>query len=252
MSKCRELEPLLTSYIDGEATSSARASVEAHLERCPRCRHRVAGERAAREVLVAHRGGLRTCASEHLRAKCAAHRLRRSGLAALRARSWVPLMVAATVVLALAGAVVVGLSDNVEALSAQLTLEHMRCFHFAPERLAHTDAATAARDWAAGQGWTLQVPESSQPAQLELLGVRKCTTASGRPAHVLYRWHGQPLSMFVLRHTLDPRAPVDAVVKTFGHGAVIWSGRDRTYIVLARGEPADLRPIVSYMKTQAR
>lgn len=252
MRKCQDLEPLLASYVDGEAPAQASASVDAHLDRCPPCRDRVSSERAAREVLIACRARLRPCASEHLRARCAAHRLRRSGVFARNARTWVPLSLAATLVLAVAGAFVFGLNDNVEAVAAQLTLDHVRCFQLAPERLAHADAAEAGRDWAASQGWALQVPASAPRVELELLGVRRCVTASGSTAHLLYKWRGDPLSVFVLPRTLGRHRPVDEIVETFGHEAVVWSARDRTYIVLAHGRPAGLAPLVGYMKAQAR
>lgn len=252
MSKCQDLEPLLASYVDGEAPTDARASVDAHLDRCPTCRDRVAGERAARTVLTARRARLRPCASEHLRARCAAHRLRRSGLFARSARAWVPLSLAATLMLAVTGAFVFGLNDNLEAVAAQLTLDHVRCFQLAPERLTHTDAATAGREWAASQGWTLQVPESSAAAQLELLGIRRCVTASGSTAHLLYKWRGQPLSVFVLPRTLRRNARLDETVDNFGHEAVVWSAGDRTYVVLAHGRPADLGSVIGYIRTRAR
>jgi anti-sigma factor RsiW len=252
MSKCRELEPLFASYVDGEAPTDARAWVDAHLDRCPPCRTRVAGERAAREVLTSRSSHLRPCASDHLRARCAAHRLRHSRFFAMRGRAWVPLSVAATLILAIGGAFLFGLNDNVEAVAAQLTLDHVRCFQVAPERLAHADAAGAGRDWAASQGWALQVPASSAAAQIELLGVRRCMTASGATAHLLYKWRGEPLSVYVLPRTLRSRAQVDEIVDTFGHEAVVWSARKRTYIVLAHGRPADLGSVVGYMKTQAR
>jgi anti-sigma factor RsiW len=252
MSKCRELEPLFASYVDGEAPTDARAWVDAHLDRCPPCRTRVAGERAAREALISRSSHLRPCASDQLRARCAAHRLRHSRFFAMRGRAWVPLSVAATLILAIGGAFLFGVNDNVEAVAAQLTLDHVRCFQVAPERLAHADAAGAGRDWAASQGWALQVPASSADAQIELLGVRRCMTASGATAHLLYKWRGEPLSVYVLPRTLRGRAQVDEIVDTFGHEAVVWSARNRTYIVLAHGRPADLGSVVGYMKTQAR
>jgi anti-sigma factor RsiW len=252
MSKCRELEPLLASYVDGEAPTDARAWVDSHLDRCPPCRTRVAGERAAREILVTRGKGLRPCASEHLRARCAAHRLRHSKIFALPRGVWMPLSVAATLVLAVAGAFLFGLTDSAAAVAAQLTLDHVGCFQVAPERLAHVDAADAGREWAASQGWTLQVPASSAAAQIELLGVRRCMTASGATAHLLYKWRGEPLSVYVLPRTLRNHAQVDEIVDTFGHEAVLWSARNRTYVVLAHGQPADLGSVVGYMKTQAR
>ena len=251
MSKCQDLEPLLAEYVEGVSPSDARATLDAHLGRCPPCRDRVAGERVARELLVARRGGMRACASEALRTRCAAHRLRRSPLSGARGRTWVPLSLAATLVLAAAGAFVFGLNDSVEAVAAQLTLDHVRCFQLAPERLAHADAASAGQLWAAEHGWTLQVPPSSGPAELELLGVRRCVTASGSTAHMLYRWRGEPLSVFVLPHMLRRHADVDQIVRTFGHEAVVWSARDRTYVVLTHGA-ADVAPVVGYLKTQVR
>jgi anti-sigma factor RsiW len=252
MSKCQELELLLASYVDGEASTDARAWVDAHLDRCPPCRARAAGERVVHEVLHSRGPGLRECASEHLRARCAAHRMRRSRFFAMRRRTWVPLSVAATLILATGGVFVFGLNDNLEAVTVQLMLDHVRCFQVAPERLAHADALGAGREWAASQGWALQVPASSAAAQIELLGVRRCMTASGTTAHLLYKWRGEPLSVYVLPRTLRSRAQEDEIVDTFGHEAVVWSARNRTYIVLAHGRPADLGSVVGYMKTQAR
>jgi anti-sigma factor RsiW len=246
MSKCRDLEPLLASYVDGEAPADARASVDAHIGRCPPCRDRVAGERAARDVLTARGSTLRACASEQLRARCAGNQVRRSP-----GRRWVPLSLAATLVLAVAGAFAFGLHDNVQAVAAQLTLDHLGCFQVAPERLTHVDASTAERKWAASHGWALQVPASSPAAQLELLGVRRCITASGTTAHLLYRWRGEPLSVFVLPRLLRRRGQGDDIIENLRHEAVVWSAQDRTYVVLAHGAAANLAPVVGYMKAQA-
>lgn len=256
MSKCQELEPLLAPYVDGEAQPDARATVDAHLDRCARCRQRVAGERTARVVLAARRTQIRPCASEHLRARCAAQRLRRAGMFAGGTRRWLPLSLAATLLLALSGAFVFGLNDSVQAVATQLTLDHMRCFQVAPQRLTHADAASASREWMAARGWPIHVPASSAAQQLELLGVRRCLTARGSTAHLLYRWRGEPLSLFVLPRALkgggDQLAQSDEIVDTFGHEAVFWSTGDRTYVVLTHGRPINLAPVVGYMKTEAR
>src|SRR5512141_1270372 len=117
MSKCRDLEPLLASYVDGEAPADQRAAVDAHIERCPPCRARVAGERAAVDVLRARRDALRTCASDALRARCAAHRRRAPIAGVLARRPWIPLSLAATVLLAVAGVFVLGLNNSVQAIA---------------------------------------------------------------------------------------------------------------------------------------
>jgi anti-sigma factor RsiW len=264
MSKCRDLDPLFAPYADGEVAADDRASLEAHLERCPPCRERVAEQRTVRAVLVARRPTLRACASDHLRARCAAsarHSTRGPFpfLAGGAARRWVPLSLAATLLLAVAGAFVFGLNDTVEALAAQLTLDHVTCFQLAPERLAHTDSATASREWTARQGWAIQIPASSASAGLELLGVRRCSMSSGRVAHVMYKWRGEPLSVFVVPRTLrpmrqrqEPGGQPQEIVEKFGHEAIIWTEGDRTYVILARAQPADLQPVVGYVRANAR
>ena len=256
MSKCQDLDPLFAAYADGEVAANDRAAVEAHLERCPPCRERVAEQRTVRAVLAARRPTLRACASAHLRARCAAY-----GRSAARrpfsfglsgaARRWVPLSLAATLVLAVAGAFLFGLNDKVNALTAQLTLDHVTCFQFAPERLGHADASAASREWMAKQGWPIQIPASSVSAELELLGIRRCSMSSGRVAHVMYKWRGEPLSVFVVPRTIR-RMREHEIAEKFGHDAVMWTEGDRTYVVLARARPADLVPVVGYVRANAR
>jgi len=255
MSKCRDLDPLFAPYADGDAPLADRASVEAHLAKCPPCRDRVAEQQTVRAALGARRSSLRGCAPGDLRARCAAQ----AGVSGVRRftgnrafiRRWVPLSVAATIVLAIAGVFLFSPNSRVEALATELTLDHMSCFQFAPERLQHVAASSAEHAWLVKQQWDIHVPESSPANQLELLGVRRCGMGIGRVAHILYRWRGQPLSVFIVPRAVRgarPEEPVD----TLGHEAVMWSGRDRTYIVLARGQPADLEPVVRYVKAHAQ
>jgi anti-sigma factor RsiW len=255
MSKCDDLDPLFGPYADGDAAPADRASVEAHLSRCPPCRRRVAEQRTVHAVLEARRPSLRTCAPGSLHARCAAHaagsNTRRPASRAAFVRRWVPLSVAATMVLAIAGVFLFSPNGRVEALATELTLDHMTCFQFAPERLQHADAVTAEHTWLAKQRWGIHVPESSSANQLELLGVRRCGLGTGRVAHILYKWRGQPLSVFVVPRVIRgtmPKEPLDKL----GHEAIMWSDRDRTYVILARGRPSELVPLVGYMKARAQ
>jgi anti-sigma factor RsiW len=254
MSKCRELDALFAPYAAGEVATEERASVEAHLERCPPCRDRVAIQRTVRGAMLAHRSALRPDASAQLRARCAAQARtstsRPSVASQLTSPRWMPLSLAATLLLAVAGAFLFGVSNNVEALAAQLTLDHVTCFQFAPERLKHVDAATAAHDWAEKQGWAIEIPASSSTSDLELLGVRRCTMTSGRVAHVMYKWHGHPLSVFVVPHSIGLHDQQE-VVEKFGHEAVVWSDANRTYVLLARARPSELTPVVGYVRAHA-
>jgi anti-sigma factor RsiW len=252
--KCQDLDPLFAPYVDGDVAPADRASLEAHLAKCPPCRDRVAEQRTVRAVLAARRPSLRPCAPGELHARCLAQaagsRVRRFGRRPFVTR-WVPLSVAATLVLAIAGVFLFSPNNRVEALAMQLTLDHMTCFQFAPERLRHSDAATAEREWLAKQRWGIHVPQSSAANDLELLGVRRCGIGNGRVAHILYKWHGQPLSVFVVPRTVR-HAPVDEEVDKFGHEAIVWSDHDRTYVILARARPSELAPIVGYMKGRAQ
>ncbi len=254
MSKCRELDALFAPYADGEVATGDRASVEAHLDRCPPCRDRVAIQRSVRDVMVARRSTLRPGASDQLRARCAAYARASvsppSVVIRMASQRWVPLSLAATLLLAVAVVFLFGLNNNVEALTSQLTLDHVACFQYAPERLEHMDASAAAHDWAAKQGWAIEIPASSSSSDLELLGVRPCTVNSRKVAHVLYRWHGQPLSVFVVPHSYRVHDQQEFAEK-FGHEAIVWPGTDRTYVLLTRAQPSELTPVVQYVRANA-
>ena len=72
--------------------------------------------------------------------------------------------------------------------------------------------------------------------------------SSGRVAHVMYMWHGHPLSMFVVPRAINGVPERREFVEKFGHEAVIWSSRDRTYVLLARARPTELEPVVGYVQ----
>lgn len=258
MKKCRDIEPMMAPYVDGEAAPADRAAVAAHIDACGVCRDDVIAQRAARDVLQARRDELRGGASPQLRAQCAAHAQAVSApvgktetppaAPARRAstlRRRIPLAAAATILLAVASVFGLGLNNKVQALAFQMTLDHMKCARFNSSTTA-ADPVAAAQQWTAKFGWPLTVPPSSEPAGLELRAVRRCGVTDGRVAHLIYDWRGEPLSVYVL--------PVSAVegsaeVARFGHESVMWSSNGRTYVVLtgAASRP-DLAGVVQYMR----
>jgi anti-sigma factor RsiW len=252
---CQQIELLFAAYVDDEAETAERATVDAHLRACPPCRDRIAGERAARDVLRARRTGLRPCASPALRARCAAQGVSpaiRSGL--LSRRALIPLSLAAAVVLAVSSSLFF-FGNTVEVLAAQLAVDHVKCFQFAPDRGARpvrVDPLTEARSWETSYGWPLKVPASAVSEELELIGVRRCLSSEGRVAHMMYRWHGQPLSVFVLNSraggTNQGQPEIEEVVTKMGENTVIWSRGDRTYAVVARGPSPDLQQVARYVR----
>jgi mycothiol system anti-sigma-R factor len=266
---CRDLEERLTPYVDGEAPPEARRAIDTHLDACPPCRESAEAESAARTLLHTHREALCTPAPESLRARCAAQLQSadlsvgnppsvirqspqsagvRQGYGARAIRRWVPLSLAATLVLAVAGVFVFGLNDRVEALAASLTVDHVKCFKVTGTD-RHADAAAAERRWHDDQGWPIVVPETSPSEQLTLVDVRRCFTTDGRSAHMMYTWHGAPLSLYVLPENVGR----DRVIDRMGHEAVIWCANSRTYAVVAdAGRAGDLTHVVAYMKAHAK
>ena len=252
MSECRDLEPLFAPYVDGEVPPGDQARVTAHLDECPPCRDRVVAERAARDVLRARRPELRGCASEHLRRRCAAHAAQtpaippvaRSGI--FGGRRLMPLSLAATLLLAIGGVFFFGLNDGVEALAAQLAIDHIKCFQFAPDHTT-VDPDTASQTWLKKYGWALKVPSSASTQELVLLDVRRCLSTDGITAHLLYRWHGQPLSVYVLNDLPRNSNEVERAIEKLGQEAIVWSKQGRTYAVVARARPTDLDQVVKYV-----
>ena len=252
---CGELDERLTPYVDGEAAPAARRAVAGHLAACPPCQQHADAEVAARDLLHKQRAALTARAPESLRVQCAAlqssigirqsARLRQ-GFGAQAIRRWAPLSLAATIVLAVAGVFVFGLNDRVEALAASLAVDHVKCFKVSGG--GHVDAPAAEKTWLADQGWAVVVPPASPAEQLTLVHVRRCFSTDGRAAHMMYSWRGAPVSLYVLPENIGR----DQVVQKVGQQAVIWCANNRTYAVVAEGQPKDLTPIVTYMKAHVR
>ena len=192
MANCREIEAKLAEYVDGHQAEAERAAVERHLQSCPPCRTRAAGERAAHDLVCARRDTLRAPAPGHLRERCAAQRQAARPPAAVLARTpWVRFSLAASVLLAAGLFVLFGWGSSVETYAAQLSADHLKCFQYPPEATSAPDVTLLGRTWQTQSGWGLKVASSSTMEGLTLLGIRKCGSSRGRVAHIFYRWHGE-------------------------------------------------------------
>ena len=259
MADCSNVEPLFTPYVDGEATDADRSAVDAHVRACPPCRERLDAERAARAAIVTHRDTLRCHASSDLKKRCQATRAvsvppsrpAASGRSTLRRVAWVPLSLAATLLLAVGGVFLYGLRGGSEALAAQLVADHVKCFELSPEPRVLPDPRLMARDWASVRGWVLKVPESASAENLQFMGLRRCISTEGLTAHIMYKWKGQPLSVFVLNSDRKQIGPVPHLVERFGQEAIMWSKGGRTYAVVARGRPTDVEHVAKYVQNTA-
>jgi anti-sigma factor RsiW len=260
VNDCRELEPLLAAYADGEAAPADKVRVDAHLQDCGGCRDRVAAQRTICESLKARRSSLCATASEHLKARCreAARSAQvppavQPAVVPTRGRRplyrWAPLTAAATILLAVAAVFGLGLNNKVQALAFQASLDHAKCARF---NMAHhaADPASTAQQWQRRFGWPISVPASVAKDKLELRGLRRCAVTDGQVAHIMYVWQGEPLSLYVLPRRVVGESMTHA--RSVGHDTVMWSKNDRTYMLVSnRPRDAALDEVAAYVRATA-
>ena len=235
MPSCREIDPLVTSYIDGEASPAERAMVNAHLAACPPCRQRAEAETGARDTLRSRVG--HPCAPERLRRRCRKAATPMGRITCTYSPTSLS-MFAAVIVMA-GGVSVYGLTRvSPTVLAAQLTLDHMKCFAL-HQSTAPVDARSAEDQFAQRYGWRLHVPTAPPADRLQLVGVRRCFCGEGPAVHVMYRHQGEPVSLYVLPHVAHSAATSDV----FGHDAVIWTSKDTTFVLLGHEAPAVLQQL---------
>ncbi len=247
MSSCAEIDPLITPYLDDEVTVGERAGVEAHLGRCGNCRSVAEAERRARTIVRSRAVVLTPPAPAGLRARCEAA-LEQGADVVVAARSWggrrwVPLSMAATVLLAVAGVIGYGFNDRLHAsLATQLTLDHAKCFAIGEPTAGAESPRSVEAALQQKYGWEIRVPEGSRDEALELLGARRCLSSEGRVAHVMYRHEGRALSLFVLPGVSRSERSFDIM----GYETVVWAGSGGTYALVGSARPEQMRRMVSY------
>ena len=151
----------------------------------------------------------------------------------------VALALAATMVLALAGALAWGVVRPVEAAAAQLALDHVKCFALfdQPAGLRVSNVRAELRE---RYGWDVALPDDDRDGGLTLVGGRRCVYLDGSVAHILYRHGDERVSVFVLPP--DTRVTEGTAV-VLGYAAVAFRRSGRTYVVLAHQSPARVATI---------
>jgi len=139
---------------------------------------------------------------------------------------------------------------STRVLAAELTADHVKCFGIVNALLGtNADAAVIERAMASTFGWDMHVPQSAD-AGLELVGARPCLYAKGMAAHLMYRHHGQPLSVFMLPQLARPGkyGSEAEMVDVMGHEAAVWSQDGRTFVLVAREPEPEMARVVSVVQ----
>ena len=251
MSDCRRTVERLASYTDGALPPAERADIDRHLAACPPCRAAAAQDSGGRAVLrdqaprlkaEALPPGLRT----RFEALARQHGRRRTP-------AWltglIPGIVTALVIV-LAGSAVLSFvthrSDTV--LAAQLTADHMKCFRI----FAHPDSPAVDQHDLEERledqyGWDIHVPPSSAQDGVQLIGARRCLYADGSIPHVMYRVHGQDVSLYMLEGVQRPPAEVMAL----GHRSRIWTRGATTYVMISAAPQPEFARAAAYVMQEA-
>ena len=249
MKSCEQVDALMTPYVDGEAAAEEMAAVETHLADCPPCRSRASAERAARDVLQARAMALGERVPAGLRARCVAATpdtaAKPPATASLgrRVAGWVPVSMAATLLLAVGGAFFVGQNDRLEvAFAAQLALDHDRCFGHLEDAASSFDRQAAETRLTSDHGLDLTVPEET--TEFDLIDVRRCLYDEGEMAHILCEWQGEPVSLFVV----PERGTREQHLEIVGHDALTWADGKNAYVLVGDRGPVDIRKAQAYIR----
>ena len=254
MTDCQQIDPLVTPYIDGDISPADRDRVDRHLRACPGCHGRVSAEQAMRALVCARRatlagGGVPPA----LRARCAS--LRQAGAHLSGATlSWrarlMPIALAASLVLVVGGAFVYEATErSTKLMAAELTADHLKCFRAINTVLGtHQDPQTVESSMASAFGWQMRLPDHAERADLELVGARRCLYGEGRVAHIMYRHHGNPVSIFMLPRS----ARAETMVEVLGHQAAVWSVGNRTFVLVAREPRAEVERMSAFVHAALR
>jgi hypothetical protein len=160
----------------------------------------------------------------------------------------VPLAMAATIVLAVAGALFYGTVVNPGvAVAAQLTLDHLKCFALFDEP-AGLEPVAVRESLKERFGWDVAVPAADAVGGLSLVGGRRCVYLDGSIVHLLYRQGTVAVSVFVL--PAGDHLP-DGDLEALGHSAVGFGRGGRTWVVLAREAPAEVKKLAAVFEAAA-
>lgn len=254
MSDCTSIDPLVTPYVDGELPEPDRHRVDGHLHACPACRARVEVERSICTLLRGRQAELRqSVAPETLRARLsqappAPSRVTPFPVRPTSVRTFrVSRLAAAAMFLLVVGSAVLyrATVGATQAMAAELAADHVKCFMMNTVLRTHESIEDVEAYMRSGFDWAAELPDSANPADMELVGSRPCLYEHGKVAHIMYRHKGVPVSIFMVPGE-DHR---DELVHAFGHDAVIWSDAHRTFVLIAKAPHDEVERVASFVRT---
>jgi hypothetical protein len=229
-ASCRRVAERRAAWADGSLAPHERAEIDSHLDRCEPCRQQAALERGGRTLLRARGGALREPPlPPGLRSRCEALAARETRIPGWRRRLVPAALAAGLALFALSALFSFATHRSTTLLAAQLTVDHLKCFGLLGPEIVAAEPSEIEAVLFERFGWRLQLPGSSEDGTVELLGARRCLYADGTLPHVMYRAHGQDVSLYMLNG--PDTAPVDVV--TLGHRSHIWSRDGLTFVVVA-------------------
>ncbi|MGH9163036.1 MAG: hypothetical protein ACRD2X_23995, partial [Vicinamibacteraceae bacterium] len=166
---------------------------------------------------------------------------------ARRAR-WIPTTLAASLLLALGGVALYGLTGlSGRVLAAQLALDHIKCRTFPGESAEDAQAPSdAAARFASAYGWSVDVPAPPPDEGARFICLRRCVYMRGQVAHAMYRVGDRDVSLFVLTDAASP--PMDLSI--LGQRARAWSDGRRTYALVADLPPDAVARLKRYFEAK--
>jgi anti-sigma factor RsiW len=125
-------------------------------------------------------------------------------------------------------------SRSAVVLASELALDHLKCFGLLEDSSGPPDARALEAKLHERWGWSMRVPEGSPSEGLVVVGGRKCLYHDGGIAHLMYRYRGEPVSLFMLPNT----TLAAHTLAVMGHQTRIWSVGNTSYAVVMQGDSA--------------
>lgn len=161
-----------------------------------------------------------------------------------------PLALAASLVLVVGAAFVYQLTAySSRVMATELAADHVKCFAMNDVLGTHQAPATVESSMWLGFGWRMRVPSSGSGTDFELIGSRVCLYGDGRVAHIMYRHHGEPLSLYMVPRTSRAR---EEMVQVLGHRAAVWCDGERTFVLVGRQPKEEVERMALAVQTSMR